>query len=332
MNQRNLSLDLLRIIAMLLVLIVHVIGVIGVPTAESFNDDLLGSIGRSFLYFISVGCVDIFILLSGWFGLKFTLNKLANLFFQVIFWNVVSAIIYTVVNKGFSRVNIADILSLSDSLWFFLSYLCLYILSPILNSFVENAKRYDLRRVVFFFFFFQTIWCWVFESASFFMQGYSPLSFMGLYLLARYTRLYPSRWFSLHYKYDILIYTLLGAMTVAVVTVVALNGKFISRLFSYISPMIILSCLYLLLFFTKIKLSCGKNLILFLAPSAFTVYVFHANALIYPYFAEIVRFIYTNSNILFLFSFLIVLFAVVATVDRIRIYTWYIVTKKIGSK
>lgn len=327
MNQRNLSFDLLRVVAMLLVLVVHAIGIIGVPTVESFDNDLFGSISLSCLYFISSGCVVLFILLSGWFGLKFSINKLVSLFFQVIFWNSAVATTNFLIYRDYRGVNFLNILSLDGSLWFFISYLCLYILSPVLNSFIENAKKRDVKGVVILFFVFQTIWCWVFESAPFFMQGYSPLSFIGLYLLARYVCLYSHRFFTLHSKYDISIYALLVIFSVSIVTIAALNGVFISRMFSYISPFLILSCLYLLLFFSKIKVSSCKKIIMFLSPSAFSVYVFHVNSFVYPYFTKIIQYLHTHSNVLIIFSFLIMLFIMVATIDKIRIFAWNIIIK-----
>ena len=329
MNQRNLSLDLLRIIAMMLVLVVHTIGIIGVPTAESFINDLIGSISLSCFNFISSGCVNIFILLSGWFGLKFSTTKLANLFFQVIFWNIIAAMVYFTLSSDWCGIDILGIFSLNGSLWFFLSYLCLYILAPVLNGFIENSSKNETKRVILFFFAFQTIWCWAFKGVSFFMQGYSPLSFIGLYLLARYVRIYPSCFSALQRKYDLLIYVSLVVFSVSVVTIAALNGVFISRIFSYISPFLILSCLYLLLFFSKIEVYRGKNLILFLAPSAFAVYVFHANSLIYPYFVKVVRYLYTNSGILLVLCFLFALFIAVAVVDRTRIFVWNKIINKI---
>lgn len=329
MSNRNLSFDLLRIIAMLLVLVVHTIGIIGVPTAESFRNDLITSISLSCFYFISSGCVNLFILLSGWFGMTFSINKLANLFFQVTFWNVIATIVYLCISHDYSGIDILNIFSLNDSLWFFLSYLCLYILAPVLNGFVENSSKNDIKRVILFFFAFQTIWCWMFKAASFFMQGYSPLSFIGLYLLARYVRLYPSRFSGLHCKYDILIYVLLVVFSVSVVTIAALKGVFISRMFSYISPFLILSCLFLLQFFSKIEVAFGKNPILFLAPSAFAVYVFHVNGLIYPYFSKFVLYVHTHSNILVIYCFLILLFITVSVVDRTRIFIWNKIINKI---
>lgn len=328
MNKRNLSLDLLRIIAMLLVLIVHMIGIIGTPTIDAFKDNILGSIGVSFLYFISSGCVDIFILLSGWFGIKFSVCKLAGLFFQVVFWNTFSAIVYFVINSDYTQIDILGILSLNESLWFFISYLCLYILSPILNSFVENSSKSDIEKVILYFFVFQTIWCWMFKSAPFFMNGYSPISFIGLYLLSRYASLYPSCLLTLHFKYDILIYALLTMISVFIVTVAALNEILISRMFSYVSPFVILSCLYLLLFFSKIKITKGKKFILFMAPSAFAVYLFHQNSLIYPYFVKLVQCIYINSNMLFVCCFLFLFFVVVAIMDKSRIFLWETITNK----
>lgn len=322
MSQRNCSLDCLRVLAMFFVLLVHSLGVIGVPSLIVFENSIFQAIGTSVLYFVSIGSVNLFVLLSGWFGLNFTLKKMASLFFQIIFWNIISVIVYLFFGGKIIDILWLDVFALSGSLWFFISYLCLLIFSPVLNCFIENSSRCLILNVIVFFFLFQTIWGWIIEGASFFMHGYSPLSFIGLYLLARFVRNYPVKYFTYKYCYDIMMYAFLGVITVAVVMFFANYGIYASRMFSYISPIIILSCLYLLLFFSKIKLNVCKKTIKYLATSSFAVYIFHCNILIHPFYVKIINGLYKNELWILILVFMVVLFFMVVVVDKIRLYLW----------
>ena len=75
---RNSSIELFRIIAMLLVLIVHCNGwlVGGIP--DSFDEKNISTfrISQAIIQSFSCTCVNMFILISGYFGLKFKLKSI----------------------------------------------------------------------------------------------------------------------------------------------------------------------------------------------------------------------------------------------------------------
>ena len=74
--------------------------------------------------------------------------------------------------------------------WFIKAYLGLYIIAPVLNAFVNNAEKKAFQKVLLSFFIFQTAYSWISGGAVFFEGGYSTMSFIGLYLLARYVKLH----------------------------------------------------------------------------------------------------------------------------------------------
>lgn len=88
-----------------------------------------------------------------------------------------------------SAKGIADCLLLTDTYWFVKAYMLLYILAPVINSFIENSSTNHIRNVLLLFFVFQTIFGFISDGAVFFENGYSTISFIGLYLLARYTKM-----------------------------------------------------------------------------------------------------------------------------------------------
>lgn len=78
---------------------------------------------------------------------------------------------------------------LTNNVWFVKCYLGMFIMAPILNAFVEKLTKEHLVQCCSLFIF-QTIYGWFSNGAPYFEKGYSAFSFMGLYLLARYVRIY----------------------------------------------------------------------------------------------------------------------------------------------
>ena len=87
MKERLSNFELLRILAMFLVLVVHAnFFSINVPTHIECIRNGAVSFFRFFIESISIVCVDVFVLLSGYFGIKCRVKSFFNLFFQIIFW------------------------------------------------------------------------------------------------------------------------------------------------------------------------------------------------------------------------------------------------------
>ena len=83
-NSRDSNMELLRVVAMLLVCIVHAnFRALPVPTHEEVFPNVSSSILRYFTESVSIICVNLFVLLSGWYGIKFKLDRLKEFFFKL---------------------------------------------------------------------------------------------------------------------------------------------------------------------------------------------------------------------------------------------------------
>ena len=86
-KERLSGMELLRIIAMFLVLVVHAnYFSLGTPTCQDVQTDAWASFARMFFQSLSIGCVDVFVLLSGWFGIQPKLSSFLNLLFQCAYF------------------------------------------------------------------------------------------------------------------------------------------------------------------------------------------------------------------------------------------------------
>lgn len=193
---RNSNIELLRITAMLLVLVVHAdFFSLSEPKANDIIEDPVLSFVRFFVESCSIVCVNAFVLISGWFSIKPKVERFCNFFFQVVFFSV---LLYFPFGSYYKSPGEWITIVLGFQYWFVRAYIILYLLSPVLNSFVNTAKRKQLLLFILLFYLVQTIYGWYLGKAAWFDKGYSPLSFFGLYLIGRYLRIYkPFRYKSL---------------------------------------------------------------------------------------------------------------------------------------
>lgn len=187
---RDSNLELLRIVAMFLVLVVHADFLsLGRPTRVEIQSVPLASYTRFFIGSLSIVCVNVFILISGWFGIRPSVKSFSNFIFQCLFFSIGLYVVFILTGKNqFSLKGLAGCLFFKGY-WFIYAYIGLYILAPILNAFVNTIKEGQIKLFLMVFFLFQTMYGWS-SFASFFVGGYSTISFIGLYVLGRYLRLY----------------------------------------------------------------------------------------------------------------------------------------------
>ena len=75
--------ELLRIVAMFLILMLHSnFFTIGEPSSNDMKYDTLVSLIRVFIKALSIIGVNVFVILSGWYGIRFKLDRLLGLFFR----------------------------------------------------------------------------------------------------------------------------------------------------------------------------------------------------------------------------------------------------------
>ncbi len=333
---RDSNMELLRIVAMLLVCVIHAnFRALPIPTYEEAYANVSSSILRFFTESLSVICVNLFILLSGWYGIKFKFNRLIDFISQVFFFSILCAGIYYGIHpEDFSIKEAIGNILLTDQwdYWFVKSYLCLYLFAPVLNAFVEKSDKKTFGVFLLSFYIFQTFYAFVFwNGASYLQNGYSALSFMGLYLLARYIRLYPLCIWRLPKWCDMAIYGGIVICTTIISFVLLRHNLPTGNLFYYSSPLVIIAAIHFMLFFTKIQLQ--NRVINWIASSAFAVYLLHSNV----YFAStyydniILNWFNELSRSSFLFHtaiFIFVVFFLAICIDKLRIVLIGTILKK----
>lgn len=189
--ERKSNIELLRLLAMLLVLLLHA-NYFSLGTIESsdIQTDPYCSFLKVFFEQSCIICVNIFILISGYFSIKPTLKGVVSLLYQVFFFHIIITSLAIWMDINVPKWMIIETFYFGYPYWFVRSYLLLYIISPILNLFIEKATRKMYFTILVSFFMIEFLTGWIYPD---FMNGYSTISFIGLYLLARFVKIYPIR-------------------------------------------------------------------------------------------------------------------------------------------
>lgn len=213
------------------------------------------------------------------------------------------------------------------------------IIAPVLNTFCQHAEEKTQRYVVLSFFLFEAIYCWAAGGRRFFVDGYGPLHFIGLYLTAQYVHFHlldettPKsirRLFALPQWADLCIFLFM----VIINTVLVVAGSFYlgstesirGLVFAYSNPFTIVGALYLLLFFSKLKMPYVK-VINWLGASSFAVYLFHGEGTVRSqFFTPQVKYLYGAYSgitcIAMIFIFLCFVYITAVLIDQLRILSW----------
>lgn len=190
---RNSNIEFLRIICMLMIIAGHVM--MNHKTHYSLTD--IDEIIK--LFFRGAFCVAVnaFVLISGYFGIRFKKDKLIHLIIQTFFYS--STFMIIAVLLGWHTVNLrtdffAFIPILTKQYWFVTCYVILYIISPWLNIWVDSFDRISYKKFLIAGFFIVYVWptfSYLINAPQFIGDaGYGIVNFAYLYMLGRYFRLY----------------------------------------------------------------------------------------------------------------------------------------------
>ena len=283
---RESNFELLRIIAMFMILILHAdFKTFGFPTNEDLMQSPTLAYVRVFYEMACVVAVNVFVLISGWFGITPSLKGFAKFAFQCLFFSIAIYVASVLCGQTtFSTKGVVECFAIkADDYWFIPAYICLYIFAPVLNVFLRTAGKHIIASILLAFFIFQCLYSFVGNGAMFLMNGYSTLSFMGLYMLSYWIKNYVdvSKYSKSLFLLGYLILTILLTVTYLYLIDINLNAT-ARRIVVYSNPIVILSSVLLLLYFSRIHIKSA--LINNIAVSCFSVYLFHSNPnLIYRY-------------------------------------------------
>lgn len=318
--KRKSNIELCRIIAMLLVVLLHA-NYLSLGGVE-LNDVEVAPLD-SFLKVLSeqlcIICVNVFILISGWFGIKANIKGAVSLLFQVFFYHILICCLFICLGETVPIKMIIKGFYFGSPYWFVIAYLILYAISPILNAFIESTTPRMFASVLIAFFLMEFIYGWATNIAAF-NGGYTAISFVGLYLLAQFIRKYSLKLQKISISANFILYFVFSIMPVGLFFIT--GHKF--NIMAYSSPFVILSSVFFFLAFNKMKLS--NNVINYFACSTLSIYIVHLHPLICPAFINLMNVAYETLGgygyALFVIVFAVCFGISCIIVDKLRIALW----------
>ena len=131
---RNLSIECYRVLLMLGICLLHSI------TQGPYNKDwfIFGVAGPSKLL---ATCVNGFVFISGWYGIRTNFQKIAKLYLVALACGLVFAPIALCFGLWTPSDLLVKILRWGTTQWFLSAYVVLMLVAPVINYFVETAPR-----------------------------------------------------------------------------------------------------------------------------------------------------------------------------------------------
>ncbi len=310
---------------MLLVMLIHVSYAVG-ALQTTFAESVLGAI----VQWACMICVNVFVLISGWFGIHYRLLGVWKLIYQTVFLSLIAYILCII--SGNAVFGVRGIwhctLGIFSVYWFVWAYLLLYILSPVLNIFVEHSTRKEFSGVIVGFYVFALYAYFTLKVDPIFSKGFHTIAFIGLYLLGRYMNIYHPRWTKFSPKVDFTLYGFSVGLAVALVLALqhVADGSFyiLEKMGNYIAPTTMIGTVFFFLPFTKVTIN--SKIINWCASSCFAAFILHMQFDMHRLYTSLFQDIWVQFSLLQFWGIAIVtvffFFVLSVFIDKLRLFTW----------
>lgn len=307
-QSRNSNIELLRIIIMFMILLLHS----NFLAFDIPKDYSLISFSRCFAEAFTLTPVNIFVLITGFFGTHFSIRKSTNLIFQVIFCVVPISLV--LLACGIIDFNYRYFFF--HKYWFINAYIGLLAFTPVLNIAVEKFTKKEFKSFLIIFYFIAFISAMVGLRGIEIAGGYSLIWFIFLYLLGRYIMIYQP------------LFACSKNQLIVIILVICLCKSMVIFSFhsflNYVEPFIVIQSVCTLLLFTKFAIK--NNVINSIAASTTMVYLVNLHPALWEFMKIRLWSFYLNNNtfifILYTILLCVAVFAFAIGYDKLRLFVW----------
>lgn len=286
-KERNIGIEVLRIVSMLMIVILHCLGYGGVIKSSAGMP--VHNCAAWFLRIACYGAVNLYALITGYLCIqsRHRWGRILELWLQVFFYSIaITAVFFLYTNQplGIRQTVKLFFPVMGKHYWYFTAYFCLFLFMPFLNILIRHLSKLQHRLLIF-----TCVCAFCIMSPISKQLGYEVFHIDGgssflwlavLYAIGSYLRLYPEDFAKRNRKAYLLVYL---ACTVLVwaskFLITAVTQKVFGRatasniLVSYISPFIVLGSVCLFLFFSQLQIRRCKKMIPKIASVSFGVYL-----------------------------------------------------------
>lgn len=337
-STRDSNIELLRLVAMFSIVLLHLTinGTSFYSPDAAIKDHCIANTIVGFTY-VGVNC---FILISGFFGIKFSWRSLLNLYFVCFTYELVGLVAALFYRPDF-QIHPSDIGSLffplsHSSLWYIRCYVVLLFLSPILNAGLNAREKNSYQHVLILLTILNLYFGWFWKNTDYNGDGYNISQFIFLYVIGGYLHRYiQPEWICSKRYYFLCGYILLSLLW-GITQDFHVFGHNIPHWngWSYSNPIVILSAICLFLFFRSI--SFHSRIVNFIAKGTLAVYVLHCNCniggILYQFTRTIIENYSIGIQVLILIVIAFLLTILVSSMDAIRSSsTHFLLTNRLTS-
>ena len=257
-RNRDSNLELLRIVCMLFILMHHFIVHVFYPNL-ALHDGNLGwyrviSIVINGFAYVGVNC---FILISGYYGIKFKWKSIFNLYCLCAFYALLVVVERCICHdipfdKGMLY---AVILPFSHSEWWFITcYSALFMLSPILNKAIEGFGRKEFVLAIVLLTIVNLYFGYYWHLHN--VDGYNLLQFVFVYFIGAFLHKFPLK--GLDRRMSLALYLTCVALW-SIITIISVKWRIPHwSSFQYNNPIVILSSVGLFVYMTTFEIRSHK--------------------------------------------------------------------------
>lgn len=266
--QRNSSMELVRIIAQWMIVVYHLLYFYIFPATENV-------LFKALQLPLHIGVI-LYVLISGYYGIKPSFSKLFKLLSYVAVYTIPLLIIYDHYLRRSLFQTTYDLLFVSRTpYWFVRTYLYLYMISPLLNMWLKERNRsiYLISVLCFISMYIGTL-----GNDSSLYEGKNILNFCLIYAVGHELRIVIEERKFLKSGYLFLVLLTLNAALVIFYCLYSNTalGKIIWLIsFPYNSPLLILNSI--IVFILMAKLNIQSKSINYVAASSFAIYLIHTH-------------------------------------------------------
>lgn len=326
MKNRNSNIELLRIISMLFIIMHHCLingyglqnGLLG--NSRVASDDLLFmSVINAF---IIIG-VNVFFLISGYYGISFSINKIVKLLVELYIYNTVFYFLAFAFHiEEFNFTTIKCLILPIYKYWFIYVYILLTILSPLINIGLSSLSRYiTLSYLTFFTILFCIIGFCLNSKLLGLNSGYSIIFAVYLYFCGYSMKKYNILNFSKLKQILLWALSTLGTISMACFTIIKCKYGLAWKFFSYNNIFIVISsvCFVYIFIHQGEKYSPRINAI---AKHILPVYYIHTSSFFAFYRNKPLMLVFNTYEkiecALFLFLYTFAIFILCVLIDKVR--------------
>lgn len=328
-QNRKLNIELLRIFSMLLITLFHV--------KQHFIDEMeLGnSIYKIFMDYVMMFIpfhVDLFILITGYFGLRNSKRHLLHIVLLLYFYSISINLITYSIEGGFSLADV--LLPISQRRWWFMTmYILMLFIAPLIENYVKDNPRKAVNRMMIVALFINLYLSHFRHVRHLYDEGFGIVNFACIYVLGVWLRKEGMQIVA-KLKYPRLSFTF------AILAIILIQYKSMPfftgmELAEYCGPYATFMAVFVFLLFTKIHVpESFRSVIMFFSSSAVAVYLITDYPSVYrmlqPLFSMWYQPEHNNiTGIVIIFMSVIIAFISCCFIDKIRIPITNYVSKRI---